>query len=116
MPHIELLKGKAKQNPKFRLTLGTSSGEVDYKTFYESLSFENKVKVEVLKATYLDNKKTRVVVKDTKEWQKQAVYMFQNILSHSGLPSLTEQLIVSELKNTEESQGVRWPYWTKSAK
>ena len=99
VPHIELLKGKAKQNPKFRLTLGTSSGEVDYKTFYESLSFENKVKVEVLKATYLDNKKNRGEwSKDTKEWQKQAVYMFQNILSHSGLPSLTEQLIVSELK------------------
>ncbi|MDR3642027.1 MAG: hypothetical protein P4L74_00160 [Candidatus Doudnabacteria bacterium] len=99
-PYIELIKSKTKNNPNFRLTLGKTRAEVDYQSLYDSLSFHNKVEAELFKAVYLDSKKSGGQDWDkVPDWKKQAVYKFQGLFAHSGLPSLTEQLVVEELKN-----------------
>lgn len=100
VPHIELIKSRTKTNPNFRLSLGTAQAEVDYKSLYNTLSFQNKVEAELVKAIYSDSKKADSGAwAKLPEWKKQAVYKFQDIVSYSGLPSLTEQMVVQELIN-----------------
>ncbi len=117
VPHISLAKGVVKNNPKFKLVLGSAEAVVDYKALYDSLSFKNKVEAELTKAIYVDNKKAGEKGWDKMpEWKKQAIYLLQNIIFHSGLPSLTEQLIVKEIKNRFEKQRTAAPVISKGRK
>lgn len=98
LPYVELVR-QTKQDAKFKLTLGESSCEVSYSGVCNSLSFKDKVIAELLKARFIENKKDPNYWGKSSPSEQEAIRMFQRvILCESGLPSITEQLIVEELK------------------